>query len=234
MNNATRFLNLAFRILAEVSCTYDQRDFWDSAFAEDLAVTESKEIEDGCAVFGGFSGEVFLALFNWYKRPQLRISVSRRRLCLGSEVNYLVEIDHRLPELILQLVKISHADLSEVTRMVLVEIRSVMMRSTGHTATTGMLPVLADTTSTGGDMTATVKKWLVFAQIPFSLGETMIIAALRGDILFPRFAVSGRHCDKLGATMQVLSFVEEVRAGLQMCGCAMRQAKVLALTIRIT
>ena len=78
-----------------------------------------------------------------------------------SVVSHLIEVDDRLPELILQSVKISHADLSEVTRMVLVEIRSVMMLTTRHTTTTGVLSVLADTSMTGRDVTTAVISVLV-------------------------------------------------------------------------
>ena len=51
--------------------------------------------------------------------------------------------------MILQLVKVSHADLPKVTRMVFVEIGSVMVLSTSHTTSTGMLTVLADTNVAG-------------------------------------------------------------------------------------
>lgn len=68
---------------------------------------------------------------------------------------HLVKVDDRLPELILCLVKVSHAHFSEVTRMVLVDVRSVMMLSTSHTTTTWMLPVLAYTTMTSRDMATT-------------------------------------------------------------------------------
>lgn len=50
--------------------------------------------------------------------------------------------------------EIPHTDLSEVTRMVLVHVRSVVVLSTSKTTTTGMLAVLSYTTFTGGDMTA--------------------------------------------------------------------------------
>jgi len=65
---------------------------------------------------------------------------------------YLVEVDDRLPELILQFVEVPHSHLSEVTWMVLVHVGSVMMLTTGQTSTTGMLPVLSNTTVTGRDM----------------------------------------------------------------------------------
>ena len=65
---------------------------------------------------------------------------------------HLVKIDNWLPELVLQLVKIPHSDLPKVSRMVFVEIRAVVVRTTGHTATTGMLAVLAYTSMSGGHM----------------------------------------------------------------------------------
>jgi hypothetical protein len=60
--------------------------------------------------------------------------------------------------MILQLVKVSHADLPKVTRMVFVEIGSVMVLSTSHTTSTGMLTVLADTTVAGGDVAAAARR----------------------------------------------------------------------------
>lgn len=69
---------------------------------------------------------------------------------------HLVKIDDRLPELVLQLVEIPHPDLSEVSRMVFVEIGSVVVLSTGHTATTGMLAVLSYTPVAGRHMAAAV------------------------------------------------------------------------------
>ena len=53
--------------------------------------------------------------------------------------------------------EIPHADLSKITRMVFIEIGPVMMLTTGHTTTTWMLAVLADTTVTGGDMAPAIE-----------------------------------------------------------------------------
>lgn len=58
--------------------------------------------------------------------------------------------------------EVSHANLSEVTRMVLVDVGAVVVLATGHTTTTWMLAVLADTTVTGGDVAAAVRMLLVF------------------------------------------------------------------------
>jgi hypothetical protein len=69
----------------------------------------------------------------------------------------LLEIDGWLPELILCLVKVPHSNFAEVARMVFVDVRSVMVLATCHTATTRMLSVLAYTTMTCRDMAATRK-----------------------------------------------------------------------------
>ena len=83
---------------------------------------------------------------------------------------YLVEVDDGLPELVLELVEVPHTNLTEVTRVVLVDVGTVVVLTTGHTATTGRLAVLADTTFTGRDM----------ATVLAGLGET------------------GRHCGGFG------------------------------------
>lgn len=75
---------------------------------------------------------------------------------------YLVEVDDGLPELVLELVEVPHTNLTEVTRVVLVDVGTVVVLTTGHTATTGRLAVLADTTFTGRDM----------ATVLAGLGET--------------------------------------------------------------
>lgn len=54
--------------------------------------------------------------------------------------------------------EIPHTDLSEVTRMVLVHVRSVVMLSTSKTSSTRMLPVLAYSSVTGGDVSATISQ----------------------------------------------------------------------------
>ena len=86
---------------------------------------------------------------------------------------YLVEVDDGFPELVLELVEVTHTDLTavkgvrhlrvrktrriganlQVTGMVLVHVGSVVVLTTGKTTTTGMLAVLTDTTVTGRDIT---------------------------------------------------------------------------------
>jgi len=51
-------------------------------------------------------------------------------------------------------VEVPHANLPKVTRMIFIEVRSVVMLSSGHTTSTGMLAMLANTSVAGGDMAA--------------------------------------------------------------------------------
>lgn len=52
---------------------------------------------------------------------------------------HLVDVDLRLPLVVAQQVEAAHTDLSEVTGMVLVEVRAVVVLTTGHTTTTWVL-----------------------------------------------------------------------------------------------
>lgn len=83
--------------------------------------------------------------------------------------------------------EVSHTDLSEVTGMVLVEIGPVMMLTTGHTTTTWMLPVLADSSMTGGDVTAAIDGLLVYCEFEIDDGgaeSALIIAPCRHTYCF--------------------------------------------------
>ncbi len=75
-------------------------------------------------------------------------------------ISHLIEVDCGFPELVVGLVKVSHADLSKVTRVVFVDVRSVVMLATSHTTTTWVLSVLAYTTVAGGDMATTMREGL--------------------------------------------------------------------------
>ena len=74
------------------------------------------------------------------------------------DVTYLVDVDSGLPELLVGLVEVPHTNLTEVTRVELVDVGTVVVLTTGHTATTGGLAVLADTTVTGRHMAAAARK----------------------------------------------------------------------------
>ena len=106
---------------------------------------------------------------------------------VGRFPTYLVEVDDGLPELVLELVEVPHTNLTEVTRVVLVDVGTVVVLTTGHTATTGRLAVLADTTFTGRDM----------ATVLAGLGET------------------GRHCGGFGVVVGSKSSLVKSRSATQ-------------------
>ena len=118
---------------------------------------------------------------------------------------YLVKVDDGLPELVLELVEVPHTNLTEVTRVVLVDVGTVVVLTTGHTATTGRLAVLADTTFTGRDM----------ATVLAGLGET------------------GRHCGGFGVVVGSKSSLVKSRSASQEklcfsnCGVRACQGQIL-------
>lgn len=69
---------------------------------------------------------------------------------------HLIQIDLRPPEAITHLMEIAHSDLAKVSGMVLVDVCAVVVLATCHTATSGMLAVLADAAVAGGDVAAAV------------------------------------------------------------------------------
>ena len=54
------------------------------------------------------------------------------------DLSYLVEVDHRLPEVTGLLVEVTHTDLTEVTGMVFIHVGTVVMLTTSETTTTGI------------------------------------------------------------------------------------------------
>lgn len=182
LDNTTSLLDLALSVLAEVAGTDDEGDLGETALAENLGVAKRDKVEDRGGVRGALAGEVLLTLLSGDQRPELLEGSCQfvahpveipgfLRFCFSSFFpcpvrklkTYLVEVDDGLPELVLQLVEVAHTNLSEVTGMVLVDVGTVVVLTTGHTTTTGMLAVLTDTTVTGRDVTTAVRReWLVF------------------------------------------------------------------------
>jgi hypothetical protein len=68
----------------------------------------------------------------------------------------LVQVDDGLPFVVALEVEVAHTDFTEVTGMVLVEVGTVVVLTTGHTTTTRVLAVLSYTTVAGRDMAAAV------------------------------------------------------------------------------
>ena len=70
--HTTSLLDLALGVLAEETCADDDWDLRDATLAENLAVAEGKEIEDGCGVTG-LASNVLLALLKRDERPELYV-----------------------------------------------------------------------------------------------------------------------------------------------------------------
>ena len=75
LHDTARLLDLALSIFAEVPSFDDDREFWKTAFAEDLAVAEREEVEDRCGVLRT-ACEMLLALFLGDERPELQTYIS--------------------------------------------------------------------------------------------------------------------------------------------------------------
>ena len=73
---------------------------------------------------------------------------------LSSNAEELVEIESRGVFAVLQFVELTHTNLSEVTRVIFVHEDTVVVLSSGVTATTRMLTVLSDTTVSHRDVAA--------------------------------------------------------------------------------
>lgn len=70
--------------------------------------------------------------------------------------------------------EVPHTHLTEVTGVVLVHVGTVVVLTTGKTATTGVLAVLANTTTTGRDVATAVKK--ILAHVPWSYLRAAVAA----------------------------------------------------------
>ena len=136
LDDTASLLDLLLGLCREVPGADDDRDLGEATLAENLGVAEVEEVEDGSLV--ALLGEVLVALLSGDERPEL------------------VEVDDGLPEVVLLLVEVAHTNLSEVTRVVLVNVGPVVVLTTGHTTTTGVLAVLSYTTVAGRDVAAAV------------------------------------------------------------------------------
>jgi hypothetical protein len=61
--------------------------------------------------------------------------------------------------------EMTHTDFTKVTRMKFIKVNTVMMLTTGFTATTWMFTMLSDTTVTGGDVTTFLSVLLIAGRL---------------------------------------------------------------------
>jgi hypothetical protein len=139
LNNTTSLLDLLLGQAAHPPGADDQGNLGQAALAEDLGVAEGEEVEDRDGVLLGAS-DVSIAGLGGNERPKL------------------VKVDDGLPEVNLLLVEVPHTNLSEVTRVVLVHVGTVMVLATSQTSTSRMLPVLANATLTSRNVAAVLAR----------------------------------------------------------------------------
>lgn len=144
LNDSTGIRNLLLGLLADISCADDNGGLGQAALSEELGVSESVKVDER----GGVGGRVLqglLADVGRDQRPQLQDWLISDNLSVailwlwGFSVSYLVDVDLGLPLVVPEEVEAPHTDLTEVTRVVLVEVGSVVVLTTGHTTTTGVL-----------------------------------------------------------------------------------------------
>lgn len=144
LNNATGIRDLLLGLLADVSCADDDGGLGQAALSEELGVSESVEVDER----GGVGGRVLQSLLadvGGDQGPQLQDRLISNHLSIAilqpwdNAGSYLVDVDLGLPLVVPQEVEAPHTDLTEVTRVVLVKVGSVVVLATGHTTTTGVL-----------------------------------------------------------------------------------------------
>ena len=138
--HAASSLNFLLRLLGEEPSLHDHRYRGKIAFSQNLEDARCGAVDDRCAAVRPLLlGQVRLASVGGDQAPQL---LAVHGELLGTDNGVLAEAE------------VTHADLTEITGVVLVEVDAVVVLTTGITVTSRVLPVLADAPMTGGDVTA--------------------------------------------------------------------------------
>jgi len=150
LNDATGIFDLLFSFGADVTRLDDDWDV-NAALAQQFCVAMIEEIDNR----GGLGSR---------RRTQVLFTVF-----FGNERKELVNVHNGLPLVVALQMEVAHSYFSEVTRMVFVQVGSVVVLTSGKTATTGMLAMFSNASMSGADMTP----------------------------VFPGFAQMSRHVDKV-------------------------------------
>lgn len=129
-NNTTNSSDLLLSQLGNKSGLDNDWNLWQLSLTQNLTVTVGQGVNDWGSRRGG-GLQVLVSLLGVNQRPQL------------------LQVDLWLPEVVSLLVEVSHTNLTEVTRVVLVHVGSVVVLTTGLTTSTRVLSVLTDSTLTG-------------------------------------------------------------------------------------
>jgi len=140
---STHRFNFLLRGATEKLGLDDDRLIRKMTLAEHFVVAGSNDVDDGRNFFLG------LVL-----KPRL----------IRDERPESVDIESWTPVLLLSHMKVTHAYLAKVTRMVFIKVDAMMMLTASITATSGMLPVLTNTAVTVAHMTAHLAAFLLLSR----------------------------------------------------------------------
>jgi len=133
--SSSNSLDLLFCLTGEETSLHDDWLLGESSLAKNLEKSSPGAVNDRC--LGSLASILHPGLFR-NKGPQL-VNIDAWLVQVG-----IVGVDVEVP----------HTDLSEVSRMVFVEVDSVVMLATSVSTTSGMLPVLSNPTMSMGDMSS--------------------------------------------------------------------------------
>ena len=134
-DSSSDLADLLLNSLRDILGLEDEWVLWEGSVSEDLEVSVLGDVDDWDRG-SGWASPGSEADGGWDQRPDL------------------VEGDGWAVIVVLQQVVLSHSELSEVSRMVLVEVDSVVMLSSSITATSGMLSMLSNTSMSGGNVSS--------------------------------------------------------------------------------
>lgn len=132
-NGTTGGLDLGLGTAGDVAGLDNDGLLGETTLAKNLAVTGAEGVNDG---------------------DNLLVVGVLETVLLGDKVPEVADIDDGAVLGVALQVEVAHTNLTKVTGMVLVKVDTVVVLTTSKTTTSGMLPVLTDTTVTGRDVSA--------------------------------------------------------------------------------
>jgi len=135
-SDTSNSLDLAFSLLGEELCLDNHGLIGQRTIAEHLEESMTTNIDDWDGILGRISLLIMSAGLLAHQTPQT------------------ISVDSWAVELLLGLVEITHTNLTEVTRVIFIEVDTMVMLTTSITTTTWMLTVLTNSTVTSADVTS--------------------------------------------------------------------------------
>ena len=132
LNDATGIFDLLFSFGADVTRLDDDWDV-NAALAQQFCVAMIEEIDNRGGLGSRRRTQVLFTVFFGNERKELR-QVRTCALHVGYLAVYLVNVHNGLPLVVALQMEVAHSYFSEVTRMVFVQVGSVVVLTSGKTA----------------------------------------------------------------------------------------------------